>query len=134
MREEVPRRLGVIIMFAVSERELREKPKRGRQEWWFTLEPNPVPEVKFWEAQIEGQWWVCDSDGKGNFHIVKYDRVHGKGIKEEGLFKWLCGFGISPSCVVKWRAIGVNRDVKKEAAAQENRLARERWMEQNAKK
>ena len=118
-------------MFGESKRVHREQAKRMKQEWWFTLEPNPIPERKIWEDNIGGQWWICDSDGSGNFHIVKYDRRHGRGIDEKGLFEWLSGYGIGPSCVVKWRAIGVNRDVKREREAQANRLARERWMDEN---
>ena len=118
-------------MFGVGKREHREQAKRRRQEWWFTLEPNPIQEMKVWEAQIEGQWWICEADGRGDFHIVKYDRKNGRGIFEEGLFEWLSGFGIDASCVVKWRAIGVNRDVKREREAEEARLRRERWMEEN---
>ena len=90
------------LMFGVAERAPRMKRVLKRQEWWFTLEPNPVPEVKWWDAQIEGQWWICWSDGKGNFHINKATKKNGPGINEEGLFDWLAGFGIERTCVVKW--------------------------------
>lgn len=126
--------VSVIIMFGTEEREHRVREVRKKQEWWFTLEPNPLPEMKIWEAKIEGQWWVCDSDGQGNFHIVKYDRKNGRGIDEFGLFKWLSGFGIHSTCVVKLKALGVNKDVKREREALADRLARERWMQENSKK
>ena len=119
-------------MFGIGKRPHREVVRRKKQEWWFTLEPNPVEEMKVWEDKIGGEWWVCEANGRGEFHIVKYDRRHGKGIDEEGLFEWLSGFGIDRSCVVKWRALGVNRDVKWEREAEANRLARERWMAQNS--
>ena len=91
-----------IFMFGAAEREVHPKRVLNKQEWWFTLEPNPVPEEKWWDAKIEGEWWICRSDGKGNFHIVKSCRSKGRGIDEEGLFEWLSGFGIDRSCVVKW--------------------------------
>ena len=99
-------------MFGTAERALQPKRALKKREWWFTLEPNPVQEKKIWEAKIEEQWWICESNGKGDFHMIKTDRSHGRGIDEKGLFNWLAGFGIDRDMVVKYAKGGDWKELK----------------------
>ena len=118
-------------MFGVQEEGHKKRAIQNRQEWWFTLEPNPIQEFKTWEAKIEGQWWVCEANGSGDFHIVKYDRHNGKGINLEGLFLWLTGFGIDRDMVVKYKARGLYKDVKWEEEDRKAKAEREAWLKEH---